>query len=147
MIEVPSAALLSDVLARKSDFFSIGTNDLIQYTMAVDRGNEKIASLYQPYHPALWRLIRITVENARHAGIPVGVCGEVAGDPASAVLLLALGLEDLSMGAYSIPAVKRIIRSISSDEASAAVERIMNMATSEEVESYLNEWLGDKLDR
>jgi len=147
MIEVPSAALLSDVLARKADFFSIGTNDLIQYTMAVDRGNEKIASLYQPYHPALWRLIKITVDNARDANIPVAVCGEVAGDPASAVMLLALGLDDLSMGAYSIPTVKRIIRSVNAAEASEALEKIMNMADSEEVESYLTRWLGDKLDK
>ncbi len=147
MIEVPSAALLSDVLARKADFFSIGTNDLIQYTMAVDRGNEKIASLYQPYHPALWRLIRMTVENAGAAGIPVGVCGEVAGDPVLAVMLLALGLDDLSMGAYSIPAVKRIIRSVDAGDASEALDRIMNMATADEVESYLNDWLGDKLDK
>ncbi|MCK5735595.1 MAG: phosphoenolpyruvate--protein phosphotransferase [Spirochaetaceae bacterium] len=147
MIEVPSAALLSDVLAQKADFFSIGTNDLIQYTMAVDRGNEKIASLYQPYHPAIWRLIKMTVDNAVQAGIPTGVCGEVAGDPASAALLLALGLDDLSMGAYSIPAVKRIIRSISSNEASTALDTVMKMATSEEVESYLNEWLGEKLDK
>ncbi len=147
MIEVPSAALISDVLARKADFFSIGTNDLIQYTMAVDRGNEKIASLYQPYHPALWRLIKMTVENAGAAGIPVGVCGEVAGDPVLAVMLLALGLDDLSMSAYSIPAVKRIIRSVNAGEASVALERIMNMATADEVESYLNGWLGDKLDK
>ncbi len=147
MIEVPSAALLSDVLARKADFFSIGTNDLIQYIMAVDRGNEKIASLYQPYHPALWRLIKMTVDNAAAAGIPVGVCGEVAGDPVLAVMLLALGLDDLSMGAYSIPAVKRIIRSVNAGEASKALEKIMNMATADEVESYLNGWLGDKLDK
>ena len=147
MIEVPSAALLSDVLATKADFFSIGTNDLIQYTMAVDRGNEKIASLYQPYHPALWRLIKLTVDNARAAGIPVAVCGEVAADPVLAVMLLALGLDDLSMGAYSIPAVKRIIRSVSASEASTALEEMMNMATSEEAESYLSEWLGEKLDK
>ncbi len=146
MIEVPSAALISDVLARKSDFFSIGTNDLIQYTMAVDRGNEKIAPLFQPYHPALWRLIKMTVENGKAAGIPVGVCGEVASDPASAVLLLALGLDDLSMGAFSIPSVKRIIRSVSASEASTVLETVMIMACSEEVESYLNSWLGEKFD-
>ncbi len=143
MIEVPSAALISDVLARKADFFSIGTNDLIQYTMAVDRGNEKIAPLYQPYHPALWRLMKLTVENGKAAGIPIAVCGEIAGDPASAVLLLAMGLDELSMGAYSIPAVKRIIRSISARDSSAVLDEVMNMATSEEVESYLHGWLGE----
>ena len=89
----------------------------------------------------------MTVENAGAAGIPVGVCGEVAGDPVLAVMLLALGLDDLSMSAYSIPAVKRIIRSVNAGEASVALERIMNMATADEVESYLNGWLGDKLDK
>lgn len=143
MIEVPSAAILSDVLARKADFFSIGTNDLIQYTMAVDRGNEKIAPLYQPYHPAIWRLMKMTVDNAKAAGIAVGVCGEIAGDPPSAALLLAMGLDELSMGAYSIPAVKRIIRSVSAAEASAVLDTVLNMATGEEVESYLHEWLGE----
>ena len=146
MIEVPSAALISDILALKADFFSIGTNDLIQYTMAVDRGNEKIAPLYQPYHPALWRLIKMTVDNGKAAGISVGLCGEVASDPASAVLLLALGLDELSMGAFSIPSVKRIIRSVSAGEASAVLDKVMNMATSEEVESYLHGWLGEKFD-
>ncbi len=146
MIEVPSAVLISDILALKADFFSIGTNDLIQYTMAVDRGNEKIAPLYQPYHPALWRLIKMTVDNGKDAGIAVGLCGEVASDPASAVLLMALGLDELSMGAFSIPPVKRIIRSVSAGEASAVLEKVMTMATSEEVESYLHGWLGEKFD-
>lgn len=143
MIEVPSAAIISDVLARKSDFFSIGTNDLIQYTMAVDRGNEKIAPLYQPYHPAIWRLMKMTVDNAKAAGIPVGVCGELGGDPPSAALLLAMGLDELSMGAYSIPAVKRIIRSVSAADASVVLDTVLNMATGEEVEFYLHEWLGE----
>ncbi|MDF1567850.1 MAG: phosphoenolpyruvate--protein phosphotransferase [Spirochaetaceae bacterium] len=147
MIEVPSAALISDILARKADFFSIGTNDLIQYTMAVDRGNEKIALGYQPFHPALWRLMKMTVDNAKAAGIPVSVCGEVASDPIAAMLLMALGLDELSMGAFGIPAVKHIIRSVSAEEARIALDEVMGMATAEEVESYLRRWMGDNIDR
>jgi phosphotransferase system enzyme I (PtsI) len=147
MIEVPSAALISDILARKADFFSIGTNDLIQYTMAVDRGNEKIAPGYQPFHPALWRLMKITVDNAKTAGIPVGVCGEVASDPIAAMLLMALGLDELSMGAFGIPAVKRIIRSVSAEKARKALDEVMGMATAEEVEAYLRRWMGDNIGR
>lgn len=147
MIEVPSAALISDILARKADFFSIGTNDLIQYTMAVDRGNEKIAPGFQPFHPAIWRLMKITVDNAKAAGIPIGVCGEVASDPKAAVLLMGLGLDELSMGAYGIPAVKRIIRSVSAKEARIALGKVMSMATAEEVEVYMRRWTGDKIDR
>jgi phosphotransferase system enzyme I (PtsI) len=147
MIEVPSAALISDILARKADFFSIGTNDLIQYTMAVDRGNEKIAPGYQPFHPAIWRLMKITVDNAKAAGIRVGVCGEIASDPMAAVLLMALGLDELSMGAFGIPAVKRIIRSVSAEEARQTLDTIMGMATAEEVEAYLRRRMGDNIDR
>ena len=145
MIEVPSAALISDILARHCDFFSIGTNDLIQYTMAVDRGNEKIASLYQPWHPAVWRLIKTTVDNAKREGIPVSVCGEVASDPMAALLLLALGLDELSMGAYSIPAVKRIIRSVDTEEAAGLLDKVMAGENSVEIEAVLNAWMGDKL--
>ena len=147
MIEVPSAAVISDILARKADFFSIGTNDLIQYSMAVDRGNEKIASLYQPYHPALWRLVKMTIDNARDAGIPVSMCGEVAGDPMAAVLLLALGLSELSMSSFSLSTVKRIIRSVDSEEAADCLREALTSATSEEVESYLRRRLGDRLEK
>jgi len=146
MIEVPSAALIADILARHSDFFSIGTNDLIQYTMAVDRGNEKIASLYQPYHPALWRLVKTTVDAARTTGIPVAMCGEVAGDPIATVLLAALGLDELSMSAFSIPTVKRIIRSVSMEEGAHIVDEIMAMTCAETIEAHLRSWLGDRLD-
>ncbi|MCG8452818.1 MAG: phosphoenolpyruvate--protein phosphotransferase [Spirochaetales bacterium] len=145
MIEVPSAALIADSLATKVDFFSVGTNDLIQYTMAVDRGNEKIAPLYQPYHPALWKLVKMAADAAHRAGIPIGVCGEVAGDPALAVLLLAMGVQELSMGAFSIPAVKRIIRSVSAVEAQGILDEVMGMACAEDAEERLHNWLGERL--
>ena len=116
MIETPAAALTATTLAREVDFFSLGTNDLIQYTMAVDRVNESVAHLYNPAHPAVVRLIQLTVDAAHKAGIWVGVCGEMAGDPAFAVLLLGLGVDELSMSAVAIPEVKRVIRSLTLDE-------------------------------
>lgn len=122
MIEIPSAALIADRLAREVDFFSIGTNDLIQYTLAVDRMNEKVSRYYQPFHPAVLRLIRLTVEGAAKAGIPVGVCGEMAGDPAATELLLGLGIRELSMSAPSIPRVKEKVRQLCCRECENLVE-------------------------
>jgi phosphotransferase system enzyme I (PtsI) len=113
MIEVPSAAVPADILAKKSDFFSIGTNDLVQYSLAVDRGNENVDYLAQPLHPALLRLIKTTIDSAHDRGIKTAMCGEMAGDPAATALLLGLGLDEFSMGAASIPYVKRIIREAS----------------------------------
>ncbi len=112
MIEVPSAALIADLLAKEVDFFSLGTNDLVQYTVAVDRTNERIASLYEPTHPAILRLIRQTVEAGRAAGIWTGICGEMAGDILLTPLLLGLGVEELSCGVSVLPRVKRAIQSI-----------------------------------
>jgi phosphotransferase system enzyme I (PtsI) len=109
MIEIPSAALTADVLAKEADFFSIGTNDLCQYTLAVDRMNEKIAALYDPFHPAVLRLIRMVIEEGDRAGIPVGMCGEMAGDVRATEMLVGMGLREFSMVATSIPAVKEII--------------------------------------
>ena len=116
MIETPSAALISDNLAQYVDFFSLGTNDLIQYTMAVDRVNESVADLYDPLHPSVLQLIRKTIDSAHRAGICVGVCGEMAADPAQAVLLMGLGVDGLSMSAVAIPEVKRLIRSLTLED-------------------------------
>ncbi|SRR5260221_3559889 len=109
MIEVPSAAVIADLLAKEVDFFSIGTNDLCQYVLAVDRMNQQIKDLYDPYHPAVLRLIQYVIEQGHLRGIPVGMCGELAGDPQATSLLLGMGLREFSMNAPSIPAVKDII--------------------------------------
>lgn len=146
MIEVPSAALTSDILAKKVDFFSIGTNDLIQYTIAVDRGNEKIADLYEPFHPGILRLIRMVVDNAHHQGITVGMCGEMAGDVYSSVILLGLGLDVYSMSAISIPEIKRIIRSVSMIDAEELVGTIMSMKSFGDIEQYVKNWMEEKFD-
>ncbi|MCX7718077.1 MAG: phosphoenolpyruvate--protein phosphotransferase [Candidatus Sumerlaeaceae bacterium] len=133
MIEVPSAAVVAETLAQECDFFSIGTNDLIQYTLAVDRGNESVAYLYEPLHPAILRLIRQITNAARDNGIPVSVCGEVAADPLIAVILIGMGADELSMSAVSLPAVKRIIRSIRIGEARALAEECLFQTTIEGV--------------
>ena len=146
MIEVPSAAVTSDILAARADFFSIGTNDLIQYTLAVDRGNEKVAYLYEPFHPGVLRLIRMTIENAHAHGIPVGMCGELAGDPLATVVLLGLGLDSFSMGPIGIPLIKRIVRSVGSLEAEAFVRTLRPMKSGREIEQAVRDWMEDRLD-
>lgn len=117
MVEVPAAAICADILAQEVDFFSLGTNDLTQYTLAVDRGNEKIAGLFDPFHPALLRLIRTVVEAAHGAGIWVGICGESASEPTAAPLLVGLGLDELSASAGAIARIKEVIRGLKYDEA------------------------------
>ena len=144
MIEVPSAAMVSDILARKSHFFSVGTNDLIQYTIAVDRGNERIAYLYEPFHPGVLRLLRLVVENGHANGIPVAMCGEMAGDPLATVLLLGLGFDELSMSGGSIPEVKRIVRAVSVREAEELVGEAMEMNSFKEVDRYVRHLMGER---
>jgi len=146
MIEVPSAALTSDILAKKVNFFSIGTNDLIQYTIAVDRGNEKIAGLYEPFHPGVLRLIRMVIDNAHAQGLSVSMCGEMAGDVYSSIILLGLGLDVYSMSAISIPEIKRIIRSVSMIDAEELVGTIMSMKSFGDIDLYVKNWMEEKFD-
>jgi len=134
MIEVPSAALTSDILAKEVDFFSIGTNDLIQYSLAVDRVNEKIAYLYEPAHPAVLRLIKSVIENGHNAGIWVGMCGEMAGDIVMTLILLGLGLDEFSTSPIAIPEIKRMIRSVHIRQAKEIAQEAMTLLTGKEVE-------------
>ncbi len=144
MIEVPSAAMVSDILARKTSFFSVGTNDLIQYTIAVDRGNERIAHLYEPFHPGVLRMLKLVVDNGHAAGIPVAMCGEMAADPLATVLLVGLGYDELSMSAGGIAEVKQIIRAISVREAEEVVGEAMELDSFREVDRYLRHLMGDR---
>ena len=146
MIETPSAALTSDILAKRADFFSIGTNDLIQYTIAVDRGNERIAYLYEPFHPAVLRLIRMVIENAHAEGIPVSLCGEMAGDPLAAVILLGLGLDVFSMSAFTIPEIKQIIRGVGIADAEKLVATISEMKSNAEIDAYTQHWMHERFE-
>ena len=133
MIEIPSAALTSDLLAKQCAFFSIGTNDLIQYTIAIDRVNNRIAHLYEPTHPAVIRLLKRTVDEAHRAGIPAAICGEMAGDPIFVPLLLGLGVDELSMTPPLIPAVKYIVRSITMKDARDLAATAMGMSSGKEI--------------
>jgi phosphotransferase system enzyme I (PtsI) len=139
MVEIPSAALSADSLAKECDFFSIGTNDLIQYTLAVDRGNEKIAHLYQGFHPAVLKLIKETIDAGHRNGIWVGLCGEMAADPLATTLLVGMGVDELSTSAMAIPEVKKIIRSIKLDEAKKYAEKVLKLSTVEEIKRFLIE--------
>ena len=136
MIEVPSAALTSDILAKEADFFSIGTNDLIQYSLAVDRVNEKIAYLYEPAHPAILRLIKSVIDNGHKAGIWVGMCGEMAGDIIMTIILLGLGLDEFSTSPIASPEIKRVIRSVTISQAEEVAHGAMALSTGKEVETY-----------
>ncbi|MFQ5353743.1 MAG: phosphoenolpyruvate--protein phosphotransferase [Thermodesulfobacteriota bacterium] len=141
MIEVPSAAVIADLLVQEVDFISIGTNDLLQYSLAIDRSNEHVAYLYEPYHPAVLRIIKGVAEAAIKAGVDVGVCGEMAGEPEYALILLGFGIQTLSMNAISILKVKRLMRSINYSWAMDICNEISGFATSKEVERYVNERL------
>jgi phosphotransferase system enzyme I (PtsI) len=141
MIEVPGAALIADILAREVDFFSIGTNDLIQYSLAVDRNNEHVASLYQPLHPAILRMLRFVIDSARAAGIEVSLCGEMAADPRFALLLVGLGLRRLSMSPRQIPEVKAWLRETTISNLTEMVDGCMEHGTAADVQKHLDSFL------
>ncbi|MBI4621166.1 MAG: phosphoenolpyruvate--protein phosphotransferase [Desulfobacterales bacterium] len=139
MIEIPSAVTLADILAKEVDFFSIGTNDLIQYSLAIDRVNEHVAYLYEPLHPAVLRVIKHVVDCGHNAGIKVGMCGEMAGEPLYIPILLGMGLDELSMNALSVLGVKKIIRSITYRESRELLDSIMGFSTASEIKSFVKE--------
>jgi phosphoenolpyruvate-protein kinase (PTS system EI component) len=139
MVEVPAAVQLADRFLREVDFLSIGTNDLIQYILAVDRSNRKVASLYEPLHPAVLSALSATIEAGKRQGKRVGMCGEMAGDPLSAILLLGMGLEEFSTGSLYIPVIKKAIRSISYQAAKAVAEIVLEMDSVGEIKRFLFE--------
>jgi len=144
MIEIPSASDIADILAREVDFFSIGTNDLIQYALAVDRINEHVSYLYEPLHPAVLRIIRWVVQSGHQAGIPVAICGEMAAEPAYVIVLLGLGLDEFSMNPVSIPKVKKVLRMSRFEETRSLVERLFQFPTASEIECYVRNWMADR---
>jgi phosphotransferase system enzyme I (PtsI) len=141
MIEVPSAAMIADILAGRSDFFSIGTNDLIQYSLAVDRGNERVNYLAQPVHPAVLRFLKRTIDAAHEKGITAAMCGEMAGDPGITAVLVGLGLDEFSMAAQSIPAVKKIIRNISGKDCGLLAGELLEGRSASENNETLQKWM------
>jgi phosphotransferase system enzyme I (PtsI) len=139
MIEVPSAALMADEFAKEVNFFSVGTNDLIQYTLAVDRTNERVAGLFCPAHPSVLRLVRNTIRSGARSNISVSVCGEMAGDPLYTLLLLGLGLTIFSMNGPDVPEVKKIIRSTTLEHAKQVARRVMSFDSERQVMHFLRE--------
>jgi phosphotransferase system enzyme I (PtsI) len=139
MIEVPAAALIADLLATEVDFFSIGTNDLIQYSLAIDRSNENVGYLYEPLHPAILRLVSMVIQAGKKAGIPVSMCGEMASDPLYAIVLLGLGLEIFSMNPSAVPVIKNVIRSVRYKDCKRIAELVLQKKTAQEIEEYVIE--------
>jgi len=137
MIEVPSAVILADMLAKEVDFFSIGTNDLIQYSLAIDRVNEHVAHMYEPLHPAILRMVKRVIEAGHGARIEVAMCGEMAGEPAYVPILLGLGLDELSMNAFCIPKVKRVMRSTSIKESKEFLDKVLSFAEVSQIKEFV----------
>lgn len=137
MIETPSAVLVADTLAKETDFFSIGTNDLIQYALAIDRVNERVAHLYEPAHPGILRLLKMITDSASRANVKLSICGEIAGDPLLALIVIGLGVKELSMVATTIPEVKKLIRSISLKDVKKLASRVLKLSTAEEVKNEI----------
>lgn len=141
MIEVPSAVIIADKLAREVDFFSIGTNDLIQYSLAIDRANERLTYMYEPLHPAVLRLIKTVVDAAHQEKIKVAMCGEMAGDPLCVLILLGMELDELSMNHLAIPRIKKIIRESTLEESKTVLKKALSFNTASEVRSYVNDYM------
>jgi phosphotransferase system enzyme I (PtsI) len=139
MIEVPSAAIIADLLATEADFFAIGTNDLIQYSLAIDRSNENVSYLYEPLHPAILRLVKNVIDAGKRAGIPVSMCGEMASDPIYAIVLLGLGLEIFSMNPTNIATIKNVIRQVRYRECRRIAEAALQRKTAQEIEEFVIE--------
>ena len=144
MIEVPSAALASAELAREVDFFSIGTNDLIQFTLAVDRHNQQVAYLYNPLDVSVLRLLKMTVDNAHAAGIPVCLCGEMAGDPLYLHVLLGLGLDEISMNPAALPYAHHLIRCSLYSEAKDLTARVLSLTDAVATRKVVQEWMAKR---
>ena len=142
MIEIPAAAYTADLLAREVDFFTIGTNDLIQYCLAVDRADERVSQLYQPLHPAILRVIVAVRRAARRRGIPVSLCGEMAADPALLTLLVGLGLTDFSMTPGAIGVAKHILADVRHQDLRVLARRVLRLSTVDEIEQELAAGLG-----
>ena len=139
MIEVPSAAVIADMLATEADFFAIGTNDLIQYSLTIDRANENVSYLYEPLHPALLRLLKGVIDAGKRAGIPVELCGEMASDPIYAIVLLGLGLEIFSMNPSNVPAIKNVVRAVRVRDCKRIAEIALQKKTAQEIEEFVIE--------
>jgi phosphoenolpyruvate-protein phosphotransferase (PTS system enzyme I) len=144
MIETPSAAAIADLLARECDFFSLGTNDLIQYTLAMDRLNSRVAYLYQPVHPAVLRVMKQAIDAAHDAGIWAGICGEMASETKYAEVLLGLGFDEISLHAAQLPKVKQVIRWTSTVEARILLQELMDCVTADEATEHLDAYLAKK---
>jgi phosphotransferase system enzyme I (PtsI) len=144
MIEVPSAVVIADELAKEVDFFSIGTNDLIQYALAIDRINERVTYLYEPLHPAVLRLIKQVIDIGHRAGIRVAMCGEMAGEPAYVMILLGLEIDELSMNPLAIPKVKKIIRASTLSESKKLLEKIMALSSASEIREYVSDYMSKR---
>jgi phosphotransferase system enzyme I (PtsI) len=144
MIEIPSASVTADLLTREVDFFSIGTNDLIQYALAVDRINEHVSYLYEPLHPAILRIVRNVVQSAQNGGIPLAICGEMAAVPAYVLVLMGLGLEEFSMNPIAIPKVKKVLRMVNAIETKSMAERLFQFSTATDIKRYVRRWMTER---
>jgi phosphotransferase system enzyme I (PtsI) len=144
MIETPAAAVMAHHLAKEVDFFSIGTNDLTQYTLAVDRGNEMISAMYNPLSPSVLTLIKMVIDASHDNGKWTGMCGELAGDERATLLLLGMGLDEFSMSAISVPRIKKLIRNTNFEDVKAMADQALSFATAAEIEACVDNFIKQK---